>query len=143
MSIISSSPLREGILSQVQDLVIQFSSSNDFYCFISHFQDSPISRPINRQIDPIPEYEPDLVSHPLTQTPSSNNRRSPSPTRVNNNSTVPLISTNNKTSAKRSSNPTTPNANKTDDFVLIPEQTTSDKSLSSGNQTDIHRIDFR
>jgi hypothetical protein len=56
-------------------------------------------------------------------------RRSPSPNSVNN---LTSISNTNKSSIKRSSNSTTPISTKTDDFVLIPDQITIEKSLPSG-----------
>jgi hypothetical protein len=61
---------------------------------------------------------------------STMHRRSPSPNSVNNNLT-PTTNTN-KSSVKRSSNPTTPISTKTDDFVIIPDQITIEKSLPSG-----------
>ncbi|CAF0816387.1 unnamed protein product [Adineta steineri] len=121
INIISSSPLREGILSQGQDF------------------DLTIPRQFNRQIDPIPEYEPDVVSNTLTIAPQStiNNRRSPSPNLVNN--LGPTINTN-KSTIKRSSNPTTPISTKPDDFVLIPDHGTNEKSLPAGNHTSFAQL---
>jgi serine/threonine-protein kinase ULK/ATG1 len=120
MSIISSSPLREGILSQGQDF------------------DSTIPRQFSRQIDPIPEYEPDVIPNTLPIPPESTmHRRSPSPNSVNN---LTSISNTNKSSIKRSSNSTTPISTKTDDFVLIPDQITIEKSLPSGNHTSFAQL---
>ena len=64
-------------------------------------------------------------------------RRSPSPNSVNNH--TPTSNTN-KSSVKRPSNPTTPNLTKTDDFVLIPEQITIEKSLPAGNHTSFAQL---
>lgn len=89
-------------------------------------------RQFSRQIDPIPEYEPDIVPNTIPTPPlaAANNRRSPSPNSVNN--LGPPTSAN-RSSIKRSSNPTTPIPTKQDDFVLIPEHVAVDKSLPSGN----------
>jgi len=122
MSIISSSPLREGILS---------SQGQDF--------DLAIPRHFSRQIDPIPEYEADVLPNTLS-TPSratATHRRSPSPDSVNN----PNLPTNsNRSSSKRFSNPITQISTKPDDFVLIPDQTTIDKSLPSGGHTSFAQL---
>ncbi|CAF1046448.1 unnamed protein product [Rotaria sordida] len=121
MSIISSSPLREGILSQGQDF------------------DLPIPRQFSRQIDPIPEYEPDVVPNtlPIPTQPTTNNRRSPSPNSVNN--LVPIINAN-KSITKYTSNPLIPTLTKPDDFVLIPEHVTIEKSLPTGGHTSFAQL---
>ncbi|CAF0932547.1 unnamed protein product [Adineta ricciae] len=122
INIISSSPLREGILSQVQDF------------------DSVMPRQFSRQIDPIPEYEPDIVPSTIPNPPQTavNNRRSPSPNSLNN--LGPPTSTS-RSSIKRSTNPTTPVSTKQDDFVLIPEHVAVDKSLpSAGSHTSFAQL---
>jgi hypothetical protein len=107
-----------------------FNKIFKFQKFFFLHQDSTIPRQFSRQIDPIPEYETDVVPNTLPIPPQSTaNRRSPSPNPVNN--LVPPINPN-KSSVKRSSNPTTPISTKTDDFVLIPEHITIEKSLPSG-----------
>ena len=66
-------------------------------------------------------------------------RRSPSPNSVNNNNLTPTSNTN-KSSVKRLSNPTPTISTKTDDFVLIPDQITIEKSLPSGNHTSFAQL---
>ena len=90
-------------------------------------------RNFSRQIDPIPEYEVDVAPHPLptaTQaTPVS--RHSPSSTSASNA---------NRSSGKRFSNPTGTSATKPDDFVLIPEHVSIDKSLPAGQHTSFAQL---
>ncbi|CAF1958256.1 unnamed protein product [Rotaria magnacalcarata] len=121
MSIISSSPLREGILSQVQDF------------------DLTMPRQFSRQIDPIPEYEPDFIPTilPTTVQSTANNHRSPSPTSVN--SFVPAINTN-RSIVKHVSNPSIPVSTKQDDFVLVPEHVPIEKSLPIGGHTSFAQL---
>jgi serine/threonine-protein kinase ULK/ATG1 len=114
LNIISSSPLREGILSQGQDL--------DLY----------IPRPFSRQIETIPEYEPEIVPNtvPTVQsniTHNNNNRRQSSP-----NTTKALV--------KRSENQTVPVVTDTEEFVHIPEQIIVDKTISAGNPTSFAQL---
>ena len=72
MSIISSSPLREGILTQAQEFVslIKNLFISNHISFDSN-QDSTIPRQFSRQIDPIPEYETDVIPNTLP-TPGHN-----------------------------------------------------------------------
>jgi len=94
-------------------------------------QDSSIPRQYSRQIDPIPEYELDVVPNtlPIPSQSTANDRRSPSPSSLNN--LAPIMNTN-KSLIKRLSNPITPISTKTDDFVLIPENVNIEKSLPTG-----------
>jgi hypothetical protein len=49
-------------------------------------------------------------------------------------------STVNKSSNKRLSQPITPTSVRPEDFVLVPEQTSADKILSSGSQTSFAQL---
>jgi hypothetical protein len=88
------------------------------------FQDLYIPRPFSRQIETIPEYEPEIVPNtvPTVQsniTHNNNNRRQSSP-----NTTKALV--------KRSENQTVPVVTDTEEFVHIPEQIIVDKTISAG-----------
>jgi hypothetical protein len=90
-------------------------------------------RNFSRQIDPIPEYETDVLPHPSTTGAHATHatRHSPSPTSA---------SSANRASTKRFSNPTGTSASKPDDFVLIPEHVGIDKSLPAGHHTSFAQL---
>ena len=94
-------------------------------------------RQFSRQIDPIPEYEPDFVTQttPTATQNISNNRYPSSNTLATANVGVPSSMTVPKSSStKRLSNPNAPTSSKQDDFVLVPDQGNVDKSLPSGKK---------
>jgi hypothetical protein len=86
-------------------------------------------RQVNRQIDTIPEYEPDIVPNQLpTIQSNNNNRRLPLP------DTNPITNTN-KALIKRPENQTTPLASKTDAFVHV----NIDKNIFTGMNIYIYK----
>ena len=132
MNIISSSPLREGILSQGQDFVRLAYFIKDKRRILFFFaKDLTILRQYGRQIAPIPECEADVLPDTLAISPPSTiaDCCSPSPNSID--SLLPTLNTN-KSVVKRSSNALTPVPIKSDDFVFIPEHISIERSLLSG-----------
>jgi hypothetical protein len=82
-------------------------------------------RQLNRHIDTIPEYEPDIVPNTTTVQSNNNTPRLSSP------NTSPITNTN-RLLFKRPENPSTPVKTKSEPFVNIPEQIPIEKNPYTG-----------